>query len=268
MDHKTRDILFILVIILIATGLLVWYLLARSKAPLTQSPVGTSTPVTTQAVPPAPALHMTDSGQYYDADLEYPSATPLTISAGAAANAAAVALMKAYATTAIATFKKNSDIADITPQVAEDQGLGGGNKYELSSTYKLYTSPVTISYVYTFYEDTLGAHPNANFQTFTFNSKNGSLLQISDLFKPGSSYLDTLSKLARAALTEQQGTSADASFIDPGTTPDAANFQAFALDDSDLVIYFSPYQVAPYALGPQTVRIPLDQLSSILNPDY
>jgi hypothetical protein len=269
MSHKTRDIIFGLVLILVMVGLLVWYLLARPHAALPVGNVATSTPSSTVSIAnvSTPPQHITESGTYYDADLEYPAVTPLAKSAGASADAAAIATIKAYDESTIATFKKDSDVADITPQVAADEGLGGDNKYELSSTYQTYTSPFSVTYVFTVVEDTLGAHPNSYYQTFTFRATDGTQLQLSDLFNTGTSYLNTLSTLTRASLTTKEGSSS-ASFIDPGTTPVATNFASFAIDGNDLVIFFAPYTVAPYSSGPQTVHIPLTELSSVLKSSY
>jgi hypothetical protein len=270
MDHKTRDILLVLVLILAMVGLLVWYLLGRPKAAL---PVGSAATSTQQASIPASSAHdvpqhLTESAQYDEADLEYPSVTPLAQTAGAAADAAAIATMKTYNENSLATFKKDSGVADITPQVAEDEGLGGENKFDLSSTYQVYTSQSTVSYVFTISEDTLGAHPNSYFKTFTFDAKTGANLQLSDLFNSGVNYLDPLSTITRSALTTQQGSDADPTFINPGTTPVATNFQNFAIDGSNLVIYFPPYQAAPYSSGPQIVHIPLSQLVGVLKSTY
>jgi hypothetical protein len=64
------------------------------------------------------------------------------------------------------------------------------------------------------------------------------------------------------------GSDAVGSFITDGTTPNDANFANFFVDNNTLVILFAPYQVAPYAAGPQTLRIPFSQLSGILKAEY
>ena len=56
--------------------------------------------------------------------------------------------------------------------------------------------------------------------------------------------------------------------INMGTTPEEVSFENFYFDGNDLVILFAPYQVAAYAAGPQTLRIPLSELASILKPEY
>ena len=42
----------------------------------------------------------------------------------------------------------------------------------------------------------------------------------------------------------------------------------FAVTPDALIFYFAPYQVAAYAAGPQTVQIPLAQISGVLAPPF
>ena len=48
--------------------------------------------------------------------------------------------------------------------------------------------------------------------------------------------------------------------LESGTKPDILNFDLFALSREGLIIYFPPYQVAPYSEGYLTVTIPLERL--------
>jgi len=223
---------------------LVWYM-AGHPAPhgLQNSPFTATTTSKT----------LVDHGDYYTIDATYP--------AGQASVAQFVA-------DTAASFKQENGLNNLTPEDIKIQGLGGDKKYTLSITYDTYASPHTYTYLLTIYEDTLGAHPNGYYQSFTFDDKTGAELQLADLFTANSGYLDVLSKSTRASLYASLGDSALPDFVDPGTTPDAANFQFFALDGSDLVIFFPPYAVGPYAIGPQTVRLPRSQFSSILKPEY
>ena len=52
----------------------------------------------------------------------------------------------------------------------------------------------------------------------------------------------------------------------PGTEPTADNFDGWNLTDQDLVITFSEYQVAPYAMGMPHVSIPFASLRTLLDP--
>lgn len=126
----------------------------------------------------------------------------------------------------------------------------------------------TVSYVYTLYVDTLGAHPNAFYRTFTFDLATGKELAIGDLFAPRSDYLKRISAIAEFELSKTLADMADIEYIRQGVTPEALNFQSFAIEGKDLVLIFPPYQVAPYAAGTQKVSVPLSQLAEILKPAY
>jgi hypothetical protein len=269
MSPLLRISLVATLLLMIVLGGATWYWLGQS--PSTTTSIGTSTPNGT----PVPLdlspheVHVLEHGTYYDAHTHYPSSTPLLQTAGAAANAAAVETMKVFSQNLLESFKGSNNLASMTPQQITAQGLDHGQKYSLSDDYDAYAGANTVSYVFSITEDTLGAHPNTYFRTFTFNLKTGQSLALSDLFQPTANYVDAVSTLTRAALIKQQGSAVNpADFINPGTTANADNFQNFAIDGSNLVIFFPPYQVASYAAGPQIVRIPLSQLSALLQSSY
>lgn len=214
---------------------------------------------------PLPPGHYTEHAPYYDIAANYATSTPLKGSA----NAAAIAAMQRFIAGEIVRFKKDGDFAGITPAEAAQMGLGAGRKETLQITYLIASSARTVSYIFTTYEDTLGAHGNLFFRTFTFDTTTGQELALSDLFQSGSDYLARLSGLARTQLPAIIGSGmVSTQMLDQGTTPEDKNFSNFFIDNGDLVILFAPYAVAPYAAGPQTLRIPLSSLSDILNPQY
>jgi hypothetical protein len=229
---------------------------------------GTPAPSTTLALPPG---SYTEHAAYYDIAANYPTTTPLSSSA----DAAAVAQIQSAISGIISQFKTQGNFANLSPNDISMMGFDQGKKESLQIEYLIGSGPHTVSYIFTTYTDTLGAHPNTDFATFTFDTdpstssgQAGQALALSDIFASGSDYLGTLSTLARQALPAIIGQGSDPSFINPGTTPDASNFKNFFFDNSDFVILFPPYQVAPYSSGPQTLRIPVTQLDSILNPAY
>jgi hypothetical protein len=205
---------------------------------------------------------------YYDIAANYASSTPLLAKVGPNADAAAVALMKQFVSATIDQFKTDGNFAHLTAADIHTLGLDAGRKETLQVMYLIASSPHTVSYVFTIYEDTLGAHGNTLFKTFTFDTTSGAVLALGDLFTPGSDYLGTLSTIARAELPSLIGNGANADMIKNGTQPEAQSFANFFIDNQDLVILFAPYQVAPYAAGPQTLRIPLARLGSIVKAAY
>lgn len=215
-----------------------------------------------------PATGYSEQAKYYDINANYATSTPLLKSASALADATARSLMLGFIRDTIATFKTEGNFDNLTATDIKTIGFDQGRKEKLEIIYMIASSPRTVSYIFTIYQDTLGAHGNTFFKTFTFNTKTGAALGLSDIFSPGANYLGTLSSLARAKLPEVIGDSTDTAFIKGGTTPEAKNFEDFFFDNNQMVILFAPYAVAPYAAGSQTLRIPVSELSSILKSTY
>lgn len=266
LQHKHGAIIWTGVLALIFVGLLVWYMVTSPSPvlPPTDYTAATSTPT---FVEPAPEV-ITEEGAYYEITAELPSLTPLL----EPANQAVVSTLRTFSTDRIAEFKRNGDFANITPGDAQFIGLGDGRKYVLGLEYELYTSSQTISYLYTIYEDTLGAHPNAYFRTFTFNAGTGTAISLSDLFIENSNYLTWLSERTRRdiplIIQQRSGYMPDTEYLKSGTEPNPESFQNFYLEGNTLVLAFPPYQVGPYALGSVFMPIPLSDMESILRPEY
>lgn len=262
--QKQKALIGAVLLGIIVIGLLLWYM--ATHEPKVVTPVG-ETPTT-------PGTYekktLTDNGQYYDAQASYPAQTPLLATAGAEADQAAVYLMKSFAETQIEAFKERSGFDAFTAEDITMMGLDQGRKYSLDIDFETSTSPSTVTFVYTIYEDTLGAHPNGYFRTFTFNTKTGAGVHLDDLFQ--GPYLERLSEIARAKLAvsiaKASGGEANIEYIESGTLPIADSFQNFALKDDTFVLIFPPYQVGPYALGVQMVEIPMSELGDILTAEY
>ncbi|HVW82381.1 MAG TPA: RsiV family protein [Candidatus Paceibacterota bacterium] len=214
---------------------------------------------------------ITEESPYFSIDAKWPATTSLKASAGAAADKAAVALMAAGVQNAVAQFKSDTDYGSIIPADAAYIGLGqDGRKYTFDVSYEATSSPTTVSYIFSLYADTLGAHGNGTYLTYTFDAKTGAPLSLSDLFTISTNYVGFLSAYARANLpaviAAHEGVSpdeVDSQMLDEGTAPDAANFQWFYLANGDLVLLFPPYAVAPYAAGTIELDIPLSQVTGL-----
>lgn len=214
----------------------------------------------------SPAVETTsDSGRVderaplYDIAATYPTETPL---AGAAGRRA-IETMRSFVTSTVAQFKIDGDFANVTEEDIEMMGYAEGRKQALQIGYVSATSPRTVSYIFTIYTDTLGAHGNTDFKTFTFDSETGDLLALSDLFAPGTPHLEQLARISRDRLAMSLEVPADDLMLVTGTEPSVANFRHFFLDETSLVLLFPPYAVAPYAAGPQTLAIPHVELREL-----
>ncbi|HEY6119827.1 MAG TPA: DUF3298 and DUF4163 domain-containing protein [Pyrinomonadaceae bacterium] len=168
----------------------------------------------------------------------------------------------------VTEFKKNM----AEDKSAEEQSSNPGSSLDIGYTVALASDDViSIQFdVGTYYAG--AAHPNSNSEVLNFDVKNGGLLKLADLFKPGAKYLDLISAYAIKDLKKQskaQGANAmlDDQSIEGGASASAKNYGSWTVTKKGLAITFDAYQVGPYAAGPQNVVVPYSALKDIINPD-
>lgn len=245
-------------------ALLVWYMM-NNQAPEPYSPIAE----TEEAVePPPPPGRILENAAYFDISADYPGRTPLYDTVGPEADTEALALMEDFVRETLTEFKEQGKFDVLTPEEAALIGITETRKESVTITYEVREGARTVSYVFMLAIDTLGAHPNFFYRTFTFDLETGSELGISELFTNNSDYLTRLSSIAFFDLSKELGEESDVEYIREGVEPNALNFANFTIEGDRLVLLFPPYQVAPYAAGPQDVRIPLSQLKDILKSEY
>jgi hypothetical protein len=93
--------------------------------------------------------------------------------------------------------------------------------------------------------------------------ESGVFYQLRDLFKPNSSYVEVLSGI----IGEQIKNDPQYSYVFPNTYKGIAPDQPFYLDATNLYIYFTPYDIAPYVAGFPTFTIPFSEIGQIINKD-
>jgi Protein of unknown function (DUF3298) len=270
--HKHRAVLTVLVLIAIFLGIcgIYWFTHRNSTEPsLIPDPNQTATSTASSTVPMVEKKKLEEHAAYYDVTAAYPSTTGLA----GGADAAALTAMKGFEQNFIDGFKERGNFANLTAADVAAQNLGGDRKYALDIDYDTYRGSHTVSYVFIAYENSLGAHPNTYYRTFTFDTQTGAILALDDLFLPGKDYLSRVSKQTRADLpsilkAKAGGTSPDLKLITDGTQPQDDSFQNFAIDGTKLNMIFPPYQVAAYVYGATTDPIPLTIFKDILRPEY
>ena len=138
-------------------------------------------------------------------------------------------------------------------------------EWSLSVNYDVFEFDSSVfSVVFHTEENTGGAHPNYYVDTITFDRAHDGILNLQDLFITGSDPLQLIVPFVRNNLEGILGN--DPSIvqgIEGGTQPNYDNFKAFAVTHDALIFFFPPYQVAPFAAGGFTVRMPLSLLNSI-----
>lgn len=244
-------------LVLLGIGLIVFGSLQHTAAPAKPAEI---VHVLTGTTTPAGNYAYAEVAPYYTIEATYPATTTLE---GSADGAARLAIETALAGR-IAEFKKNGNLDALTPEDIKIQGLGPDRKYALDMSYKIYTAPQYVSVVYTIYEDTLGAHPNAYYLTFLFD-KAGQKVGIESLLSGNRNGLALLAQRAAvqvgAELKKRMGAEDTTGLLfAEGFAPTADNYSNFYVDGGDLVVLFPPYQVAPYAAGAFEARVPLREL--------
>lgn len=113
------------------------------------------------------------------------------------------------------------------------------------------------------------AHPNSYTTVLNYDVKSGKKLSLADLFNPKANYLGLISSYCIKDLKEQAQRDKEGmlSEVESGASPRAENYKVWAITKKGLLITFDPYQVAPYAAGPQHVLVPFSALKDIIKPD-
>lgn len=109
------------------------------------------------------------------------------------------------------------------------------------------------------------AHPNHHTVVLNYDLNAGRALQLSDLFKPRSNFLHTISDYTIKELKKKLGPDPDDDWITRGAAPDSENYKSWNLTSRGLSVTFDPYQVASYAAGEHTVVIPYAALRGIID---
>jgi hypothetical protein len=200
----------------------------------------------------------------YEVAVEYPQLTGSTNPNAEKFNQAA----RSTVTKKIGVFK--AEMA--APEAEELPGESMGSDITIGYTVALAQDDlVSVSFdVGSYYRG--AAHPNSYSEVLNFDLKNGKALKLSDLFKPGSKYLQAISSYCIKDLKTQSKAKGaagglDDSSIESGAAPVAKNYQSWTIKKKGLGINFDSYQVGPYAAGPQYVLVPYTAIKDLINVD-
>jgi hypothetical protein len=167
----------------------------------------------------------------------------------------------------VAEFKK-----DVVPEPDEEPRPENSMGSDLDVGYEIELAQddlVSVLFtVFSYYQG--AAHPNSYSEVINYDLKNGKALKLADLFKPGAKYLQAISTYCIADLKKQstqKGTGLDDSSINSGASPSPKNYQSWTIAKKGLGINFDPYQVGPYAAGPQFVSVPYSVLKDLIYPE-
>ncbi len=145
----------------------------------------------------------------------------------------------------------NEQIGNMPTAVEEMIGL-----YEVKNNQRQVLSLSLSNYTYHYQ----AAHGMTYIKSLTFDLEKGGKCELSELFKPGSNYVERLS-----SLVDQQIKQRDIPLLGEftGIRPD----QDFYIADKTLVIYFQLYEITPYVFGFPMFPISVYDLQDIIVED-
>jgi hypothetical protein len=165
----------------------------------------------------------------------------------------------------VAKFKRQLEL-DLPRSNRDSDRFKGNGSMDGAYTAKVLSNGV-ISVLFDYGEYTPGAvHPWGVLVSVNYDVRNERALSLADLFLPHSDYVTQLSRFAIASLRQREGAEEEA--IKHGASPVATNFRVFTLTETELVLHFQQYQVAPGADPGEDVAVPLSTLTSILRERY
>jgi|GEM_PF-2500792 len=124
-----------------------------------------------------------------------------------------------------------------------------------------------ISVVFSVQEYGSGAaHSNDYTLVMNYDLKSGKPILLAELFKPGSDYMNAISRYCIARLKKRLGALSDDDWINRGASPSLQNYGNWSITKKGLMITFDPYQVAAYAAGAQKLLVPYESLKDVINP--
>ena len=142
----------------------------------------------------------------------------------------------------------------------------GGYRCELDSQVYQTEQMVSVSALY--YSYTGGAHPNSSWLSWNFDLTEGTFFG-PELLADGTELRAAVAEeILRQARTPQEDgwIPAEEYWEDhEALIADWANY-AVSFDESGMTVVFSPYELAPYAAGPQEFHFPYDWLEPHLGP--
>ena len=264
MDLKNPAFISALGLIALVLGLTGWYM-SSHPAPAPYQPV-----VRDELETDFPE-RINEQGDYYTIDVSYPTQISFPLSSRSDAGTEAETVMRTWIDRDIAEFRQfaaeNRAAIEEFIQRGEEIPASFRSMY-LSVDYEKKRSDRALTYLFLSASFTGGAHGLEVPVTFTFDRTTGKQIVLSDLFLPGTNYLERLSTIARTGLPKIIGEYTVPEFIVDGTQESNENFSRFYFEGDHIVFLFPPYQVAPYVVGTVELPIPLSELSDILKTEY
>lgn len=111
-----------------------------------------------------------------------------------------------------------------------------------------------------------GAHGSSIFLTINYDLVHNQALKLEDL-QDGNKLTNKLSDYSITDLKKQLNDPGMNSQIEAGASPKSENFQFVVFAKTGLEVIFTDYQVGPYAIGPQKVTVPWNEVKPVVKTE-
>lgn len=228
-------------------------------------------PVTSYSVSPAREIEFGQNGLrlvpervqlqsdslYYDIDVSYPQilATPYT---------EADKLLKVNKHLKDAATKLYQwPLNPLGREMYEQSRRGIRNTVNFTYQVGLATdSFLSVSFIGYSYDGGINQQLQDSFSV-NYDLTTGKNVKLSEIFKPGSNYLEFISRYCTDMLSKGN----TRKIVERGLAPRAENFQNWQITTNGITFNFYSCKVTDCAEGDQTIHISFDDLKSVLNPD-
>lgn len=127
--------------------------------------------------------------------------------------------------------------------------------YLLNITYERKKYENYLSYIFKVVIDTGGAHPNTYVKTLNYDKSKDKIITIDSLIKEDENILEYFQENAFASLVTNPR-AVDISMLVEGISPKKENYENFVFTETGFLLYFNPYQIAPYSSGLFAISVP------------
>lgn len=156
----------------------------------------------------------------------------------------------------------NADVPDMRAEFGTDNPSAN---YTIEVMASMVGDDKTESIVISIYAYTGGAHGNSAYKVITASKEDGKILLLSEIIKA-----DKQSAFTESVKKELMAWAPNGAEIGPVVfTEEVANlkfesFENWSLDEKNLTLYFSQYEIGPGVLGPVAFPIPLIKIKDFL----
>lgn len=135
--------------------------------------------------------------------------------------------------------------------------------YDYTGTFdvQFYKKNLLILNIMGYYYPLGAAHGMPSMKTPSIDLVTGKFYTLSDLFTSGVYWISQLNTIINKMIE----TDSEYSYVFKDTFNGIKTNQDFYIDDGNLYIYFSPYEIGPYSAGFITFKIPFSQITNIIN---